>query len=301
MNCLFCSEKTRPYFDYGKYIGVLQRLAQCTSCGLVQTEPLPTEAFLREWYQRYDVLGKREPYYEALASIDPWHTPEGFEIARKFAWVKRALKPKIANLKILDIGSGPGLFLDLVKRAGWQGIGIELNAEAAVRSHERFGIDVRVGTIESVDSPSASFDVVTLWDIFEHVRDPLGMLQRVHDLLKPGGYLFLETPNVRSMLDRTVFFLARIGIKGPAATFYGLHHLTLWDPKTIRRALEERGFKVMNIRFVHTPGSRVFRGKTFRDTVMRVGVWVVQALGVLFGKQNKMIIIAKKPISNSRE
>lgn len=307
MNCLLCAGKTNLYFDYGKQTGVLQRLVRCVDCGLVQTDPMPAESFLREWYQRYDVLGEREPYYQALAGVDPWNTPEGFEIARQFAWVKRALtatrhpelvktngKSGVRDLSVLDVGSGPGLFLDLVKRAGWQGIGIELNAEAAIRSHERFGIDARPGTIDSVELPEHSFDVVTLWDIFEHVRNPLGMLHRAHELLKPGGYLFLETPNVRSLLDWAVILLARIGVKGPAATFYGLHHLTLWDPKTIRRVFAERGFTIKDIRFMHTPGSRVFRGQTPRDTVMRAGIWIVQVLGVLLKRQNKMVIVARK-------
>ncbi len=295
MQCLLCRSKTKSYFDYGKYTSVPHALVRCLSCRLVQTELVPTSEFLRAWYQRYDVLGEREPYYQALASDDPWKTPEGLDIARQFARVKRELaRCQMSNVRCLDVGSGPGLFLDLVKRAGWQGIGIELNERAAERSRERFHVDARVGTVDSVTLPASSFDVVTLWDIFEHVPDPLAMLGRAHELLTTGGLLFIETPDASSFLDTSVVMLARFGFTGPAVTFYGLHHLTLWNQKNIRRGLEENGFKIISVHGDETPAGRIFRGTSVRDRVMRLGVGVVQKIGQMIGRKNKMIVIAQK-------
>lgn len=296
MPCLLCQHTTKLYFDYGKYVGVAYALVRCSSCSLIQTEPMPTTEFLRAWYQRYDVLGEREPYYAALASENPWKTPEGLDIARQFARVKReiGIRNQKSGIKVLDVGSGHGLFLDLVKRAGWQGIGVELNERAAKRSRERFGVEARVGTIESVVFGHTLFDVITLWDIFEHVPDPMDMVRRARELLKSRGLLFIETPDASSFLDRSVIMLARFGFVGPASIFYGLHHLTLWNQKNIRHLLEKNGFKIVSVGGDYTPAGRIFRSASVRDHVMRFGVNVAQKIGQLIGRKNKMIIVAER-------
>lgn len=256
---------------------------------------MPTEEFLAQWYQRYDVLGERQPYYKALAGEKPWNTPEGKDIIAQFALVKRfADKISDAKLRVLDVGSGPGLFLEQVKRAGFEGVGIELNERAVEESKKRFGIEVHHGTLETISFESASFDIVTLWDLFEHVSDPRGLLNGVTQVIKPEGFLFIETPNVNSLLDRAVIALSRLGIKGPAIMFYGLHHLTLWNPKTLTNILNETGFRVREIHFSSTPPSRIFRSTTMKDYVMRLGVGFIQTLGKIFHTQNKMIVIAQK-------
>ena len=153
---------------------------------------------------------------------------------------------------------------------------------------------MREGTIFSVDFTPDFFDAITLWDLFEHVPSPRALLVRVQALLKPGGFLFIETPNVNSLLDRVLTALARLGIKGPAITFYGLHHLTLWNPKTIRTLFNEVGLNVREIRASSTPARRIFRGKSSSERIMRLGVDAIQFVGKLIGRQNKMIIIAEK-------
>jgi len=301
MVCLLCGGKTKKYFQYSESY----KLVQCCVCDLVQTDPMPTDDFLKDWYQKYDILGEREPYYQALASDDPWSTSEGLDIARQFARIKKEFMAYGLKLmacpEILDIGSGQGLFLDLVKRAGWEGVGIELNEKAVKMSQDRFGIKVQAGTIDSVDLGEKKFDVVALWDIFEHVKDPLELLLKSNQLLKQEGLIFIETPNVSSFLDKIVLLLSKIGITGPAKTFYGLHHLSLWNPKNIKQALEKYGFEIKKIEQDYTPSSRVFRGKTFKDKFMRLAIGLVQMIGGAIGRENKMIIIAKKVISNSRE
>ncbi|MDP3985436.1 MAG: class I SAM-dependent methyltransferase [bacterium] len=297
MPCLLCSHSTCPYFFYGRFSGLPYGLVRCRNCGVVQTEPAPTTEVLAKWYQCYDVLGEREPYYQALQANDPWSTPEGKEILERFDLVKEKITHyplPITHYRLLDVGSGHGLFLDLVKRAGWREQGIELNTQAAERSRERFGVSVYVGTIETFSPGAESYDAVTLWDIFEHVPDPRGLIRRAGSVLLPGGLLLIETPNIDALLDRIIILLARLGSTGPAQTFYGLHHLTLWNQKAITQLLKEEGFTVREIRFENTPASRVFRGAALHDRIMRFGVGLAQWAGAMLGKKNKMIVIAEK-------
>ena len=251
--------------------------------------PMPTVSELIDYYQKYDVLGEREPYYRALWTAGALETPEGEDIRDRFAWAKSFCK----NFgKTLDVGSGPGLFLKLVKADGGEAVGNELNVRAAERSARETGIRVISGTTSDV--PDHDFDTIALWDLLEHVDDPKKLIDECRVRLKSGGWLFIETPNEVSLLDRAVLALAHLGLKGPASTFYGLHHLVLFRPPTVRRMLEENGFRIVEVRGAATDPARIFRGNGIKDRMVRLGLGGLFLIARLVGRQNKMLIAARK-------
>jgi 2-polyprenyl-3-methyl-5-hydroxy-6-metoxy-1,4-benzoquinol methylase len=264
-------------------------LWRCRGCGLLQTFPMPTIGELSDYYQHYDVMGEREPYYRDMWGKEALETPEGRDVRVRFLWAKKYCGK---FRKTLDVGSGPGLFLRLVKEDGGEPVGAELNARAAARSAGELGVEVVAGGIERVDR--RDFEEATLWDLLEHVPDPIGLIKDCHSRLVAGGWIFIETPDEASLLDRAVRLFARFGIKGPAATFYGLHHLVLFRPATVRRLLEDNGFEVVEIRGAATDPGRIFRGKGFRDMMARLGLGALFLISKLVGRQNKMLIAAVK-------
>ncbi len=286
MLCLLCNnEKLKKILEHAPG----RALWRCASCGLLQTVPMPTNAELADYYQRYDILGEREPYYQKLWGVDALKTPEGKDIRDRFAWAKKFCA-KFG--KTLDVGSGPGLFLKLVKADGGEAIGTELNARAAAKSSQEIGARVVAGTVKDLDG--RDFDVITLWDLLEHVNDPRELIKDCHARLKPNGWLFIETPDEASLLDRVVLSLAKIGIVGPARTFYGLHHLVLFRRRTAIRLLETEGFEIVEIRGAATAVGRVFRKNGIKDRMMRLGLGGLFLIAMLIGKQNKMLIAARK-------
>jgi 2-polyprenyl-3-methyl-5-hydroxy-6-metoxy-1,4-benzoquinol methylase len=244
--------------------------------------PLPSDAELAEYYQRYDVLGEHEPYYAKMWGPEALAEPEGRDTEARFAWMK-SVAGKTG--KTLDVGSGPGLFLRLVSEDGGEAVGTELNARAAARSAEETGARVTSGTIDGV--ADRDFDVITLWDLLEHVPNPVRLVAACRERLKAGGWLFIETPDEASLLDRAVLALARLGLRGPADTFYGLHHLVLFRRKTVKRLLGENGFRVVEIRRATTDPGRVFRGSSLKDKMARLGLGLI-------GRGNKMLVAARK-------
>lgn len=290
--CSVCGGKVASYFAYGQAEGKPRALFRCRDCRLLQTAPLPSEDELRAWYQKYDVLGQHDPYFAWVSAPNPHATPEGRELVERFALVRQHLRGK--SPRLLEVGSGHGFFLSLAQEAGFSAFGVELNATAAQASHDRFGVEVRAGTLESIELPAGSFDAVVLWDLLEHVRDPAALLARARLLLKPSGLLFIETPNADSALDLAVIGFARLGWPAPARLFYGLHHLTLFNPRNLRRLLQDQGFALEELHVSSTPASRVFRTKSARDRVMRAGVSMVQLAAWVTRRQNKMIAIARR-------
>lgn len=98
--------------------------------------------------------------------------------------------------RLLDVGCGGGSFLLLSQQAGWQATGVDVDPHSVAIARKQ-GLDARLGGIDSLDrSEQGTFDLVTLSHVVEHVTDPLDLLRRAHAMLKPGGALWLETPNV---------------------------------------------------------------------------------------------------------
>jgi 2-polyprenyl-3-methyl-5-hydroxy-6-metoxy-1,4-benzoquinol methylase len=290
--CSLCGGRVVPYFAYTQGETSSRGLFRCGDCRLLTTSPLPTEDELAAWYQKYDVLGQTDDYFAWVGTANPHDTPEGRELVERMALVRQHLSGE--SPRILEVGSGHGFFLSLAKEAGMRPIGVELNATAAQASRERFGVEVRAGTLEATELPKGSFDAVVLWDLIEHVRDPAALLTRVRQLLTPSGLLFIETPNADSALDRAVMGAARLRWPVPARLFYGMHHLTLFNPRNLRRMLQEHGFTLVELHDASTSASRVFRGKSARDRMMRTGVSAIQLAGKLVRRQNKMIAVARR-------
>nr|WP_172624004.1 class I SAM-dependent methyltransferase [Rhodanobacter glycinis] len=135
--------------------------------------------------------------------------------------------------RLLDVGCGNGGFLMLAQQAGWQVEGLDLD-EAAVNTAKSRGLEVRCGGMEVLDGQGECFDVITICHVIEHVYDPKYVLRRLHSLLKPGGSLWLETPN-----------LGGLGAMRFGPSWQALdppRHLILFNPESLHRCIMEAGF-----------------------------------------------------------
>jgi 2-polyprenyl-3-methyl-5-hydroxy-6-metoxy-1,4-benzoquinol methylase len=103
---------------------------------------------------------------------------------------------------ILDIGCGQGTFLAVMAKRGWSVAGVDFDIEAVAAARRLHGIDVCVGTVDTVVDSGSNFDVVTASHVIEHVPDPLEFLIQCRKLLRPGGCVVLRTPNVDSFGHR---------------------------------------------------------------------------------------------------
>lgn len=136
---------------------------------------------------------------------------------------------------ILDIGCSYGWFLQVAAERGWRTAGIEAT-DATARDARAAGLDVRTGTLEHAGYDTASFDVVCLWDVLEHVPAIDGFLAEIHRVLKPGGVLAINSPNIASVMARQA---------GADWSWLLLpHHVWHFTPGAIRDTLQSRGFTV---------------------------------------------------------
>ncbi len=107
--------------------------------------------------------------------------------------------------RVLDVGCAAGYFLAVMQERGWQVTGLEPSDAIREQAAERVGrANVRKELLDEADLAPGSFDLVTLWDVLEHVPDPVRALSRVRSLLAPGGKLLVETQNVDSLAARVL-------------------------------------------------------------------------------------------------
>ena len=153
----------------------------------------------------------------------------------------RAAKSQLGLIKkyksgttLLDIGCGEGFFLFNASKAGYTTKGIEISQDAAEYAGREFGLDVEAKPFEELQFPDNYFDVVTLWQVLEHVPYPLIVLKEVHRILKPEGLLATSTPDIESILAKILrrkwWNLRRL-------------HINQFTVKTLTDMLKRAGFK----------------------------------------------------------
>ena len=141
-------------------------------------------------------------------------------------------RPK-ENGRLLDIGCGDGAFLLTARAMGWVVEGVDFD-EVAVNAAKQKGLNVFCGGIHSFDERSNQFDVITMNHVIEHVHDPVGLLKDCYRLLKPGGRVQIETPNINSS-GHSEFKRDWRGLEPP-------RHLVLFNRDAINALLANIGF-----------------------------------------------------------
>lgn len=207
----------------------------CSGCGLLFVDPRPTPQVLETFYRESE---SEHLKLEILECTRPTRQQRVF--APRAEWISTALRP--AGGRLLDVGCGNGIFLELfLGQSGWDVMGIDPSPNVVARCTEK-GIRTVQAPIETFSDPDG-FDVITLWEVIEHVFDPLAVLRRCRDLVCHGGVLVLTTPNIGGF-DYLVLGSDSTNVLAPV-------HLNYFDPRSLTRMLETAGFTRVEIT---TPG-----------------------------------------------
>lgn len=220
VSCNLCGHaQTRPFRRKAGY-----DIVACAACDLVYVNPRPDGARLLAHYNGN--ASSRVQYYLDVEAADRRSFAEVLDVAER-------LRPSKGLL--LDVGPNVGTCLALARERGFAVRGIEINAEAARYCREVRGLDVLGQALAPGVFPEASFDVILLADVIEHLPDPLGALGCVQSLLRPGGLTLISTPDVAGWAARA------LQVKPE-------EHLYYFTPATMRRALTTVGLEVLEVR-----------------------------------------------------
>ena len=194
-------------------------LQKCLECGTIFLGEY-SDVYVQELYDYYDKyanLGKEDVF-------DPITTSRCQEL---LSWFSRFGTGR----EVLDVGCGLGQFVEVANRSGWIAEGLE-RSKGAVNFARRQGLAVRELDFLSGEIEPNSFDLVTLFEVIEHVPNPAEFLHRAGEVVRPGGLVYLTTPNFAS-LDR--FLL------GKDWKIIHPEHLTYFTPRTLRDLVRKTG------------------------------------------------------------
>jgi len=203
--------------------GDFTNIVQCSVCGLLYESPREPEEVIETRYEQVEDAvydrekeGRVRTYTAMMPEIEKYSRPPG---------------------RVLDIGCYLGVFLDVARDHGWQTVGVEPSAWASERTRER-GHEVVNAPLRKSNLQPASFELVALWDVIEHLHDPLEQLGEIHTLVKPGGIFALTT------MDTGSLYAKMCGRRWP---WFMRMHLYYFTRGTLAQMLEKAGFEVLEI------------------------------------------------------
>lgn len=217
---------------------------RCADCGLAFTHPQPQS--LAEQYDSayFDLYRRRRPF--RLKRADS-----------RLAVIELMKRPG----RLLDIGCSLGYFVEAAAARGWQAIGVEISPQASEEARA-MGLDVRPGTLQQAVFPPEFFDCITMWDVLEHVPDPVGHMLEVRRVLAPDGLVAIGTPDLGHPL--------RV-LKGTKwRHFKPAEHIFYFQRSSITLLFEKTGFRIVRPPLI---GGRRFPGAgaaRFRTALARL-------------------------------
>jgi len=209
-------EVVEGYLVPGKEWG---RHVKCKHCHLIYMNPV-------------EKVSKTNEYYSRAKNT---HAPTIRESYLRTAKSQvRLIQEYARGTNLLDIGCAQGFFLFGASQAGYTTKGIEISQDAAEYARREFGLDIEAKPFEELRFAENHFDVVTLWQVLEHVPYPLMILKEVHRILKPGGLLAVSTPDIggipAKILGKRWWDIKRL-------------HVNQFTTKTLADILQNAGFK----------------------------------------------------------
>lgn len=204
-------------------------IVRCAGCGLVRLDPIPTEQELAGFYA--------QDYYAYQPSKK---TGSLKNLAKKILKTKiETHNPTFPQSgKFLDIGCGSGDYLHVMQAKGWNVQGVEPSRFGAEEAR-RAGFDIFNGTLDEAELADNTFDYVRSNHSFEHVPNPVEVLNEIYRILKPGGKVYIGIPNIDSLPYR---------IFGRYWWYLGVPvHTYTYTPSTISTLMNRCGFTIENI------------------------------------------------------
>ena len=207
-------------------------IVRCGQCGLVYVNPrLSGEEINRiyasESYYYGEGLGYRDyvgDYYSHMYLAN-----------RRLDLLEKSCEKG----KLLDVGCAHGFFLSAARERGWEVYGVEISKLASDYAREKYGLNVINKSLEDTHFPNKFFDVVTMWDVLEHLGDPPAVMVEVKRILRKDGFVFLQVPNFSGFQSRLM--------RGRWKDIKPPYHLWYFTPKTLSQLVNSKGFSIVRI------------------------------------------------------
>ncbi|RJQ45287.1 MAG: class I SAM-dependent methyltransferase [Nitrospiraceae bacterium] len=239
---------------------LIDQMVCCKKCGLQYLNPRLRQDIILEGYSG----GSDETFVSQISGRER-------TFARSLELIEKIVPQKG---KILDVGTAGGSFLGVASQRGWDAVGCEPSRWLADWGSKHYNITIHPGTVFDMKFNENSFDVVTLWDVLEHTPDPNAVLRECNRILKPGGTLVINYPDIGSSVAR---------LMGRKWVFLLSVHLYYFTLITMQEMLARANFKVV-VRKKHWQtlelGYIFFRMQAYLSGPAKLGNKIISAFGM---------------------
>ena len=251
----------------------------CLECGLIYRFPLPQKVDIIKLYKNskstnLEIEEKRDIIYK--------------EFLKEF----KKIKPFYG--KLLDVGCGYGTFIKIANKSGWEVAGIELSTDACEYISKRLKLRVYNIDISDIDLIKERFDLICMWNVLDHLIDPLGALLKIKGLLEENGVVYIRVPNFQYH-----YVAYRIGkileqlINNDFAVKTTIFHIYCFTSKTLSLILKRAGFRKVHIRWSRPSYEDPYRifSKFFRPMIpwIKNSIFLISKILFLFTQKRLLI------------
>jgi len=245
--CPICREKAVHLYPGEILLDKHCNVFSCGKCGMV---------FLKRGSEEKE-FARQDLYWKGNAQEDIYSDRDVERAFYKtFTRYLADIESCVLGRRLLDIGCGTGIFLQVARDRGWDCCGIDISPHAVELARGRLGVPIEAGKLENGLFANERFDVVTMWDVIEHLDDPVKMLQEVYHRLNPGGLFIAETPDEEFLVRTLVklFYRAGVGIaQFFPKYFYYQDHLFYFSLRSLSRLLQASGpFTIIKVQHLST-------------------------------------------------
>ena len=259
VSCNLCgSEKARHYIKIDGF-----KVVKCKNCSLVYVNPRLKQQSLHKIYTK--------KYYKNYAFHGDKSTLYGYmEYLKEKEFIVSTFKRRLAQIqklskkgRLLDIGCAYGFFIELARKRGWNVTGVEISKDTCQYAKNNLKLNVINKALEEAKFTNGAFDVVTMFDVVEHLPDPQKTVKEIKRILNPNGLIVVTTPNIGSLM-------AKILGKNWEEIKRIREHIYFFSKDTLRKMLEANGFEILR---TETAGryfsveSAIKRGKMYNRTL----------------------------------
>jgi SAM-dependent methyltransferase len=224
-------------------------LLRCAACSLVWLDRPPGP---EEMHRHYT-----DAYHKLISTA-------GSKTDKRWKARKSDLAQHKQSGALLDLGCSSGQFLASMQSDSWKLYGVEMSADCAKAAEARCGAQVFVGNVLDAPFPPESFDVITCFDVLEHLFYPRKVMEKVSKWLKPGGIFFVQVPNIDSAEAR-VFGTYWHGLELP-------RHLFHYSPESLRFLAESTGLQQLSLESRRNPAVGTSLRYVWDDAFRAVGI-----------------------------
>ena len=281
MKCDNCSSENIRKLYHLSYMNI----NECKNCGLRFTDQatVPRITYTENYFKNTN----KEFFKDSWADYENYISKS--KKLKRFRTTLKKLENYADKGNILDLGCATGVFLDMAQKKGWHSYGVEISKFASDYGRKNFNLDIKTGDLMNVKFKDNFFDLVTMWDFFEHVGSPSEILKKVNKITKKDGVLFLLTINDASLMGYLAHLFYKLKIKKFAELVHPKHHNYHFTKKVLIDILNKNGFEVIYTKKSEMPLENILQGP-----IVKAMAFILYLFSNLLNQQHEIIIIARK-------